>query len=601
MKKSKFQSRLFFYNVLFFVLILMVVMGFLYYYLANSLRQRALNDFETLSNKTAEQYNNLVYNMDKTALQIAANPNLVAIFSTLPKDSRRNYFIEEPLVANSVVKLLNSYNFKRDSNTRICLYTDYNDFVYSATTMTTVTAVENYFDNAEFQAVKAHFDSSSIFSMLRPPGRDILNDSTLPSPDYFAIIREIKDYSSNSQKSGYVEVQQSVSRVDGIFGDLGGDCYAAVLDNAGNTIYQSPSLEGAAPALRKRFMRTVEEPLPQGMSRQGQDYFCSYWIAEVPLNIVFMREGSVMIGPLRQFSVILVLAMAMVLMIVILSEQLLVKRLTKPLVTLSNLVNGISIDNMKLEIHETEDSDELQQLGDAFNRMFTHLRIAMDSQLIAKTNELKSHLFALQSQMNPHFIYNILAIISIEAENNPNTKITTICSRLSKLLHYSASMGDGFCSVSQELEHAVNYMELMKQRYEELFEYTVCCSSKISKVRIPKLIVQPICENCFKHAFSEKEDGWRVTVTGEATETGWSIAVEDNGSGCSPDFLERFEAMRRAITVDNVKDYMEGATIGGLTLPNIFMRLKLCYGEDFICTVENTGHGSKVTLGGGIQ
>jgi len=66
------------------------------------------------------------------------------------------------------------------------------------------------------------------------------------------------------------------------------------------------------------------------------------------------------------------------------------------------------------------------------------------------------------------------------------------------MLRFTSSMEDGFCTMEREAENAVNYMELMKERYEDLFEYEVHMDQALSDVRIPKLMIQPVCENCLK-------------------------------------------------------------------------------------------------------
>ncbi|MEG0764349.1 MAG: sensor histidine kinase, partial [Oscillospiraceae bacterium] len=211
MKKAKFQTKLIFYNVLIFLIITVLVMGLFYYYLVNNISKRMIADFEALANKSAGQMNTLIYNMDKTALQIAANPTVVNYFNAIPKDKDTNYFINEPLVSNEIIKLLNSYNFKKDGNSRVCLYNDSNDFVYSATTMTTSTAVADFFNTDTFKQTQKYFENNNAYSLFKAPKSDILNDSLLPSPSYIAIVREIKDYFTGIRKNGYVEVQQDVA------------------------------------------------------------------------------------------------------------------------------------------------------------------------------------------------------------------------------------------------------------------------------------------------------------------------------------------------------------------------------------------------------
>lgn len=599
MKKRTFTTKLIGYNLILFVSILLVAVLTFYFWVVRDTETRAQEDFGTLTEKTASQFDNLVYNMDKTALQIAANPNIVSWFGKIPKEGQDNYFISNPLLSADVVQLLNSYNFKKDGNTRICLYNDFGDFVYSATTMTTTEGVKDFFDSEDFRAVQQHFSGNNVFSMLRRPGKDILNTSDLPSPDYFSVIRQIKDYFSGTQKNGYVEVQQSVKKMDEIFAHLGSDCYAVVFDGQGRIIYRSPSLEGQAEA--EQFLKACNPAdFPLGTSVQDGDYVARYQTEEAPLDILFYKQADRITAPMNQFVLFLVVVFVTACAVTVFSERLLINHMSRPLVELNRSVQNVNIDNLRLELDNVEASDELQTLNQAFNAMLQHLKVAIDQRVLSQTNELKAHLFALQSQMNPHFLYNTLAIINMEAEMDGNEKTVMICQTLAQMLKYSASMGDGMATLENELRHASNYLELMKQRYEEGFEYTVEQDDSLRELKVSKLMIQPLCENCFKHAFGEIENVRRITVRTFRTENQWRVTVEDNGCGVADDVIRELEKFKASLSLETMQQQLHTAALGGLSLTNICMRLYLIYGENFVFTMQNTGHGTLVTLGGNL-
>lgn len=599
MKKSTFTAKLMGYNLILFVSILLVAVLTFYFWVVRDTEARAKEDFETLAEKTASQFDNLVYNMDRTALQIAANPNIVSWFGKIPKEGQDNYFISNPLLAADVVQLLNSYNFKKDGNTRICLYNDFGDFVYSATTMTTTEGVEGFFDSEDFRAVQQHFQGNNVFSMLRSPGKDILNTSELPSPDYFSVIRQIKDYFSGTQKNGYVEVQQSVEKMDEIFSHLGSNCYAVVCDAQGRIIYRSPSLDGQTEA--ERFLQNCSPAdFPLGASVQDGDFVARYQTEEAPLDILFYKQADPITAPMNQFVWFLVVVFFTACGVTVFSERLLINRLSRPLVELNRSVQNVNIDNLRLELDNADASDELQSLNQAFNAMLQHLKVAIDQRVLSQTNELKAHLFALQSQMNPHFLYNTLAIINMEAEMDGNEKTVMICQALAQMLKYSSSMGDGMATLEEELRHANNYMELMKQRYEDGFVYTIEQDDSLRELKVSKLMIQPLCENCFKHAFGEIEDVRRITVRTFRTANQWRVTVEDNGCGVTEEVVREFQEFKKSLSLETMQQQLHAAALGGLSLTNTCMRLYLVYGKDFVFTMQNTGHGTLVTLGGNL-
>lgn len=600
LNRHKFTTKLIFYNLLLFSAILLVVVGVFYFWVVRDSKNRARDDFGAMAQRTAGQFDNLVYNMDKMALQIAANPNIVSWFGAIPTDTQGRYFIENPLIANSIVQLLNSYNFKRDGNTRICLYNDNGDFVYSATVMTTLGGIHNFLEGEEFASIQEHFLGEAAFSMLREPGPDMLNSSELPSPDYFSIVRQIKDYYYNTQKNGYVEVQQSVDRMDEIFGSLGTGCYAVVYNADGQIVYQSPAF-----AEQEKLLQTLEglipSELPHGVSQIDGDFVARYQTQDAPLDIIFYMETGTVLAPLNSFLILLVAVLCIVFAVAVFSERTLVTQLSRPLTELSRSVQDINIDNLHLELKDTAGSDELESLNSAFNKVLRHLEQAIQQRVLSQTNELKAHLFALQSQMNPHFIYNTLAIINMEAEINHNEKTVQICQALSKMLKYSTSMDHGMATLQQEMDHAGNYLALMKQRYEDSFEYSVQMEDSLAQQRVCKLMVQPICENCFKHAFSQMEGVWRIQVRAFVRDSGWYVTVEDNGCGVSQEFLQNFSRFKKNLSLESMQNQLHSTTLGGLSLQNTCMRLYLLYKDDFVFTIENTGHGTAVTIGGKLS
>ena len=562
MKKRKFTTRLIIYNLLLFFVILLAVVGVFYFWVVRDSRRRARDDFAAMAQRTAGQFDNLAYNMDKMALQIAANPNIVAWFGAIPADTGGRYFIENPLTANRIVQLLNSYNFKRDGNTRICLYNDNGDFVYSARVMTTLGGIQSFVNGPEFAAIQAYFSGETAFSMLREPGGDILNSSDLPSPDCFSIVRPIKDYYYNTQKNGYVEVQQSVERMDEIFGSLGTACYAAVYSADGRMLYQSPALrEQEKPA---RAMEQLDPGgYPLGVSQVKSNYVARYQPQDASLDILFYMETGAVLAPLNSFLVLLVAVLCIVFAVAVFSERALVTHLSRPLTALSRSVQDISIDNPHLELTDTAKSDELEALDTAFNRVLRHLERAIQQRVLSQTNELKAHLFALQSQMNPHFLYNTLAIINMEAEINHNEKTVQICQALSKMLKYSASMNHGMATLQEEMDHAGNYLALMKQRYEDGFRYSIRMEPALAGQPVCKLMVQPICENCFKHAFSQLEEVWRIDLRAFSQNGSWFVTVEDNGCGVSGEFLQKFRRFKETLSLESMQDQLHSTTLAG--------------------------------------
>lgn len=601
--RGKFESKLIVSQIIIVICLILLLVGLFYSYVVKDMTWRTREDFDTITSKTVTQFDALLYNMDKTALQVAANPSIVSVFQTMNKEPG-NYFLQERSVNAYIVKLLNSYNFKRDSFARICLYNDNEDYVCTATTVTTASGMKNYLESEYFIDTQKHFQQNGKYMHYLAPKEDMLNDTGMSKRSYFSIVREIKDYSSNSSKCGYVEVQEYFDKIEYYFGNLGEMSYALVLDGGKNVIYESSLLEQdktSAESAAVYLERIRANELMMGTDYEDGFYYSYQKVGNSPFTVLFLKHEGGLIKPMTRFSMVVIVVMIFSLVLALVVEILLIRRLSRPLIKLRDTISELNVNHYTMDMEESKNSDELQQIQDAFNNIFQELKDTMDKHYIAKNNELKSHLFALQSQMNPHFMHNILAIISMEAGVYGSRKTQLMCEKLCRMLSFTTSMQDGFCFLKDEIHNACDYMDLMKERYEELFEYTIDMEDSLANVRIPKLIVQPICENCFNHGFKMKEPVWKIVIRSYAEDGKWLIEIRDNGTGFPADYLEEVRRMQEEVTLENVKEKLENIKIGGLCIPNIYMRLKISYGDSFICRMENDAWGAKVILGGRLD
>lgn len=302
----------------------------------------------------------------------------------------------------------------------------------------------------------------------------------------------------------------------------------------------------------------------------------------------------------KLFPIILCLVVLLLIIAAIILEKNLIRYLTKPLLELNRSIETVTMDNLHVDIVDDDSIDVLLNLENSFNAMLEKLNDSMQKVIISHTNEVKAQFFALQSQINPHFIHNMLAIISIESQMDGNRKIPYICQNLGNILRYNSQMGDGYSTIKQECEAAENYMKLMKIRYEDLFRYDIKIKDNTESVRIPKLILQPLCENCFQHGLKNVEPKWVINVVAWRKDNRWFLKVSDNGSGFTEEFLKNFESEKEKMDYSNVKSVLENIEIGGLCLPNIYIRLKIAYEESMTFELFNDRIGAVVLIGGEI-
>ena len=237
--------------------------------------------------------------------------------------------------------------------------------------------------------------------------------------------------------------------------------------------------------------------------------------------------------------------------------------------------------------------NELEELNAAFQTMCVRLRAALDETVAARALAIQSRMLALQAQMDPHFLYNIIATISILAEKGESAQIVAICESLGDMMGYISTGGEQFVAADAELQHTQAYMNLMCVRFADELNFTCAIPASLLDVHIPKLTVQPLVENCVKHA-TRCAPPWHIQVAGEVAEGGWQITVSDNGAGFSP--LAQAELCRKLARITETPSTLE---LNGMGLINIYMRLNLHYGTQAVFEYGNQpGGGAYVRVGG---
>jgi two-component system sensor histidine kinase YesM len=190
-------------------------------------------------------------------------------------------------------------------------------------------------------------------------------------------------------------------------------------------------------------------------------------------------------------------------------------------------------------------------------------------------NEHQARLFALQSQINPHFLYNTLDCIRGQAMLDDNREIAQMLEALSDLFRYSISRKDNLVLLREELNSAENYMFIQQYRFNERYQYSVNFlgnKNEILDCYVPKLILQPIIENAILHGLEKKSSG-SITVVIDFSEDMLLINVSDDGIGIEEDDLKA------------IFESIEGAQlpvyVSGIALPNINRRIRMLFGEKY--------------------
>ncbi|OKP85103.1 hypothetical protein A3844_17785 [Paenibacillus helianthi] len=317
-------------------------------------------------------------------------------------------------------------------------------------------------------------------------------------------------------------------------------------------------------------------------------------VKQIPVSYLY-REAN---EAVRINIMLLVLLMIMIIALTILISF----RITAPIKQLTRYMNQVQTGNLEIDIRPTG-KDEIGLVTERFRSMMDTINNLIlreyRLELSNKTNELR----ALQAQINPHFLNNTLQIIGTLALELKVPQIYALLSALAKMMRYSMYNDEKIVTVQNELDHVKAYLELQKERFENKFTFRYDMEESLLNALMPKMILQPIVENYFKHGFNLARTDGLIELTAARLASGkMEIIIQNNGSSIPGARLEALQqelehpsrldinSLKDADSKDSTRD-APGARIG---LPNVLARLRLVCGDSAVLMVDNHKAGGVI-------
>jgi sensor histidine kinase YesM len=260
----------------------------------------------------------------------------------------------------------------------------------------------------------------------------------------------------------------------------------------------------------------------------------------------------------------------------------------------------VTWDNLEMNLVLDKDNTDLQTLQQAFDAMVVRIRESMNLVMESRLHEREAYHMALQSQISPHFLYNMIGNISAIAYEHGVDKIVKICALMSGMLRYATRFTTEHSTFEQELDYTRNYMELMKIRYEERFSFMVETDSRVLPCLVPRLMLQTIVENCFSHAFPDAQPPYTIAISAFIEDGYWICEVVDNGTGLNEQTLQGIAEKSETLYQD-VLSGISQLELGGLGILNSLTRLRLIYHDEIRFEAQSMYHGSIIRFGGKID
>lgn len=262
------------------------------------------------------------------------------------------------------------------------------------------------------------------------------------------------------------------------------------------------------------------------------------------------------------------------------------KSLSQPLTALCERVREIGEGNLTLKNHEPIPTQvtEIRLLSGGFEQMVCQLKEQVQNRQKEEEQLRKTEFALLQSQINPHFLYNTLDTIIWLEEGGQTEKSIQMVTNLSSYFRTSLSKGSDIITLEEELTHVHSYLDIQQVRYQDIMDYEIHTEPELAKALIPKLTLQPLVENALYHGIKRKRGKGHIRIDCQRKEDAVCITVADNGAGIS---AERLVELRKIL---------DGKQQEGFGLIAVHKRLQLLFGAAYGLTVDSTeGRGTTVT------
>lgn len=404
-----------------------------------------------------------------------------------------------------------------------------------------------------------------------------------------SVSKMVKYREAGSLKNGILLLDFNFRTIDELSRQvkLGKRGYAYILDSMGNIVYHPQQqliyaglkYENVEPVLEYAYRSYLDD------STGEKRFITVRTLAQTGWKIVGVAYYDEVVTTKQDLNRFLIWFLAVVLLCVIAVSVYLSWLIASPIRKLERTVKLVGEGDLNTPIN-VSGAYEVEQLSKRFNLMLQRIRQLMDQIIYEQESQRKGELEVLQSQINPHFLYNTLNSVIRLAERGKNDEVITMIQSLSKFFRISLSKGKNFITMQEELDHIRHYLVIQSFRFKNKFRYEIKAQDEVLQYQTIKLILQPIVENALYHGIEMLPDEGFVSITAELVQGIIVIKVSDNGIGMSRETLS-------TILSGGVKN--GGGS--GVGVRNVNERIGLYYGREFGLAFESElEEGTTVTI-----
>jgi two-component system sensor histidine kinase YesM len=309
-------------------------------------------------------------------------------------------------------------------------------------------------------------------------------------------------------------------------------------------------------------------------------YSSSLFSDKFGLRIVSIAPADDLLGGLTKIQFTNFLQLILIIFVILLITLFAIRKVVSPITLLSSMMRMAEDGDFSNHVR-FDTRDEVGKLAISYNSLIDKINSLIKEVYIEKINSNELELQMLQSQINPHFLYNTLESISMMAAINDDDVTSDMAASLGSILRYSISDLNASVSLWDEINHIKQYVSLLEYRFKNQYQLRIDIPTTLYSFQMPKLILQPVIENAIYHGMRSIRTGGLIVVSARKTDRNTlTISVTDNGAGIPEDKLHDLNAYINE----------ENNDFDSIGLRNVNKRIKLFCKAD----KKNTGIGVKI-------
>lgn len=445
-------------------------------------------------------------------------------------------------------------------------------------------------EKADYKLLEEQLEERYKYHQIMPVSKipGITSDLLFENADnQYVYVRKIRSTSMKKTTVAYFFLLFDRKQLDRIMQDLWDlqKVRISISDYDNNLLYLYPQME------KEEWNKVTEEFVSiKKNSNDGKHFVREYEINNNALEIRFYNDTSNILNELDILQKVVNRIIFLNILLIIAGSLLLTKILLDPIKKLHRNIEKMESGDFHIRT-EVRGNDETADLCVAFNHMAERIDILINQIYTTQIKEKEAVIASLQSQINPHFLYNTLDMIKCMVEMKGVYEAGEMITALSDLFRYAVDNKTPMASLKDELHNLEQYMMIIKSRFGDKVDYIIDVPENLYSCQILKICLQPIVENAINHGLAGQSKPGKILIFSRKSGGMICIVVKDTGTGMPLDKLYR---LRKAL--DGRPEGPAGE-VSGTGLKNINDRIRLYYGERYGMVIDSkVGEGTTVAL-----